>query len=93
MFGIAFDSMDAAMNHLLARGVITEEQAADFVDDGEIWGLYVEWQLESCYSGSNGVLGCHIKNVDLVKLEQIIANVQAELGNDNLKLHNFVYWY
>lgn len=93
MFGIAFESMDAALNHLLSRGKITEDEAAEFEDSGEIEGLWVDWQIESCYSGSNGVLGYPINNINIDKLKEVIAGVSEELGEENLKLHNFVYWY
>lgn len=94
MLGIAFDSFEEALNHLLARGKITEDDAKDFKDRGEIDSLaYVEWQIESCYSGSGGVLGWHVDNFDLENLKVVMAELADTLGEGNLEMHNFVYWY
>lgn len=95
--GKYFEDFDAALEFLVKNGKITEDQADEAQEYGDLSNTDVsmDYQTISCYSEEGGYLGVDIpKSLDIAELVQCIDSVKSELGEvDGLGIHNFTYWY
>lgn len=66
MYGIECSSLSDAAEILVAKGIMSEEEADESIDCGELQGEHpYGFTVYSCYTGGEGVLGIYIDAEDL----------------------------
>lgn len=96
MYGIECDSLSDAAELLVAKGIMSEEEADESLDCGELQGEHdYGFTVYSCYSGGEGVLGIYIDAEDFYMKPSCAAHQVVEVKNvfPEAKFHLFCQWY
>lgn len=95
VYGKEFDSFNEALQHLVDRGIITEEESDDSLDSGEVEGTdgWLDWVQYSYYGPSKGVLGMRTSAKEMFKEEDTFKHhcgkVTGLIG-EGCEVHEFV---
>jgi len=96
MFGIECNSMSDAVELLVSKGVMTQEEADESLDCGELCGEHpYNFAVYSCYEGGRGFLGIEVDACDLYcKIKHKWDDVASAAGlfEPEGYFHVFVQW-
>lgn len=99
MYGVEVDSFEDAVSELKHNNVVSEQQAEQIIEDGEIWGLEgakdILYQTYSYYYHCGGVLGVtlSLEDINTPALEEIKKRVDSLFPKSKCELHHFVQVY
>ena len=79
MYGKEFDSFSDAADFLVAKGVLTEDEADEAKNDGEFYECHgklrhLDYQTYSCYVENGGILGVQITVREALEKHSEVCN-------------------